>query len=378
MDAQKPVLVIFHGATGREPAERLVAQARVAVARRTATEALKAGFGGVLVATDAPELFGGLPAGVEIEADAKDSTFGFLARLQSIVETRGLAQPVVMGSGSLPLLGAAEFSDVAQRLSAMPEGCVTNNFFSSDLTGWTPGAAVTRLRDVPRDNVLPRRLRDQAGLRATTLARTTATTFDLDTPADLVVLALQESLDKTVREAMPEFPMPLDRYRAVMRAVCDPNAQVVVAGRVSSSAWQYLETETASRVRLLSEERGLATAAPGHRARSVLGFLWESVGAERFFEQLAELGDVAVLDTRVIEAHVGATPSREDRFESDLYRWRAIEDPFLREFTWAAGKSKQPVLLGGHSLVSGGLMALTDAAWRENDRRISNLLIPQD
>ena len=378
MDAGKPVLVIFHGATGKEPAERMVAQTRVAVARRTITEALKAGFGGVVVATDSPDQFQGLPADVEIEVDAKGAPFGFLERLQGIVQARALERPVVMGSGSLPLLGAAELGDVAAKLGAMDEGCVTNNFFSSDLTGWTPGRAVSRLRDVTRDNVLPRRLRDQAGLRSTTLPRTTATTFDLDTPADMIVLALQEGLPREIRVAMPEPPIPLDRYRAVMRAVCDPLAQVVIAGRVSSSAWQYLETETASRVRLLSEERGLATAGPGHKARSVLGFLWEAVGAERFFEQLGELGDVAVLDTRVIEAHVGATPSREDRFESDLYRWRAIEDPFLREFTWAAGKSTQPVLLGGHSLVSGGLMALTDAAWRENDRRISNLLIPQD
>lgn len=378
MDAEKPVLVMFHGATGSEPAERLVARTRVAVARWTIAEALKAEFGGVIVATDAPDEFKGLPAGVEIEADKKGAPFGFLERLQGIIGSRGLVRPVVMGSGSLPLMGRAELGTVAMRLSAMAEGCVTNNFFSSDLTGWTPGGAVARLRDVTRDNVLPRQLRDQAGLRSTTLPRTTATTFDLDTPADMIVLALQEGLPKAIRDGMPEPPIPLDRYRAVMRAVCDPNAQVVVAGRVSSSAWQYLETETASRVRLLSEERGLATAGPRHRARSVLGFLWEAVGAERFFEELAELGDVAVLDTRVIEAHVRATPSREDRFESDLYRWRAIEDSFLREFTWAAARSKQPVLLGGHSLVSGGLMALTDAAWRENDRRISNLLIPQD
>jgi hypothetical protein len=192
------------------------------------------------------------------------------------------------------------------------------------------------------------------------------------------VLALQEHLPPEIRAAIPEIPMPIDRYQRVMKLVCDPQAQLVVAGRVSSSAWQYLETETACRVRLLSEERGLATAAPGHRARSVLGFLLEAVGVERFCEQLCDLGDAVVLDTRVIEAHVGATPSREDRFQSDLYRWQAIEDPFLRELTRAAARAPKPVLLGGHSLVSGGLMALTDAAWRENDRRISNMLIPSD
>jgi hypothetical protein len=96
----------------------------------------------------------------------------------------------------------------------------------------------------------------------------------------------------------------------------------------------------------------------------------EAVGVERFFERLAELGEAAVLDTRVIEAHMGVTPSREDRFQSDLMNWEAIEDPFLRRFTEGAAKAPRPVLLGGHSLVAGGLMALNDIAWAENDRRL--------
>ena len=378
MDASLPVLVIFHGDTGREPAERIVAVVRAASARHAASEALRAGFGGVVIATDDPRAFAGLTQPVEVECDEPGTEFGFLERLTGIIERHGLRRPVVMGSGSLPLLDAAAFAEVGRVLTSGDSCAVTNNFFSSDLTGWTPGSVVGRLSDAARDNVLPRRLRDQAGLRSTVLARTTATTFDLDTPADLVVLSLQDQLPAAIRTAIPDVSFPVERYQAVMRLVCEPGAQLVVAGRASSAAWQYLETETACRVRLLSEERGLATAPPGHRARSVLGFLLEAVGVERFVEHLCELGDAAVLDTRVLESHCGASPSREDRFQSDLYRWKAIEDPFLRELTWAVSRAPNPILLGGHSLVSGGLMALTDAAWRENDRRISNMLIPQD
>ena len=121
---------------------------------------------------------------------------------------------------------------------------------------------------------------------------------------------------------------------------------------------------------LFAEERGLATAPPGYQARSVLGFLLEEVGPERFFQRMSELGDGAVIDTRVIEAHLGLEPSREDRFQSDLLNPEAIQDPFLRHFTKAAAKATIPVLLGGHSLVSGGLMAINDIAWLENDRRL--------
>lgn len=102
--------------------------------------------------------------------------------------------------------------------------------------------------------------------------------------------------------------------------------------------------------------------------RSLLGFYLEEVGPRRLFAALAELGDAAVIDTRVLLAHLGLEPSREDRFLSDLGRWQEIREPFLRELTRAAAEAPIPVLLGGHALVSGGLMALNEFAWRERER----------
>jgi hypothetical protein len=51
-------------------------------------------------------------------------------------------------------------------------------------------------------------------------------------------------------------------------------------------------------------------------------------------------------------------PSPADRFNSDLRRPNDIADSFLRNFTAAALAAPIPVVLGGHSLVSGGLLAL--------------------
>ncbi|HZP26437.1 MAG TPA: hypothetical protein VFB90_05255, partial [Dehalococcoidia bacterium] len=70
----------------------------------------------------------------------------------------------------------------------------------------------------------------------------------------------------------------------------------------------------------------------------------------------------------VLLTHRGDLPGAEDRFLSDLGRWQDIDEPFLREFTRAACESDLPVLLGGHSLVSGGLMLLAEHAWQEHDR----------
>src|SRR3712207_986789 len=135
-------------------------------------------------------------------------------------------------------------------------------------------------------------------------------------------------------------------------------------------AWQYLERNTACRVRLYAEERGMQ--ADGREAaglvRSLLGYYIDAVGLERTFRTLAGMADAACIDSRVLTAHAGRTPSREDRFNADLGHAEQIRDPMLRDLTAAAAAAPIPVLLGGHALVSGGLMALVQAAWDEHDR----------
>lgn len=101
--------------------------------------------------------------------------------------------------------------------------------------------------------------------------------------------------------------------------------------------------------------------------RSLLGFYIEEGGCERFFGLLAELGDAAIIDTRVLLAHKRIAASRTDRFLSDARQPDGIGDPFLREFTRAATEARIPVLLGGHALVSGGLMALSEFAWEQSE-----------
>ena len=370
MPYARPVLVMLHGGTGDGQAERMLAAARIAAARDTATSAIAAGFEAVIIATDSPRAFDLLPPGVLIDPDPPGEPFAFGPRLRGVIARYGLARPAVMGSGSVPLLGVSELALVVEQLESRDARFVTNNFYSADFTAFTPGEAIERAGDLPRDTFLPRRLRDNAGLASVILPRTTATQFDLDTPADLAVLALDETLSPALAAALPRDELPLAPYRAVMRILCDREAELAIAGRVGAVTWQHLERESACRKRMLSEERGLATAPPGYRPRSVLGFLLEEVGVRRFVGRLCELGDAVVLDTRVLEAHLGIQPSREDRFRSDLLQPAGIADEFLRKLTEAVLDAPRPILLGGHSLVSGGLMLLNDIAWRENDRRL--------
>jgi hypothetical protein len=154
-----------------------------------------------------------------------------------------------------------------------------------------------------------------------------------------------------------------DAYIHVARqALMTPAKQVIIAGRVSQSTWAYLESKTLCWMRVFSEERGMRASGrlAGGLVRSLLADYLELVGLERFFAEMGELADAVFLDSRVIlAAHKrGAWPSPADRFNSDLRRPAEIADPFLHDFTSAALAAPIPIVLGGHSLVSGGLLAL--------------------
>ena len=115
------------------------------------------------------------------------------------------------------------------------------------------------------------------------------------------------------------------------------------------------------------EERGLrAIGLPPEEAglprppRSVLGLLVDERGPGALGEILAQLGDAALIDTRVLLAHrlgadESAWPSPEDRYASDLLLPDAIEDEWLRDLTTSARDAAVPVALGGHTLVGPAL-----------------------
>jgi hypothetical protein len=111
-------------------------------------------------------------------------------------------------------------------------------------------------------------------------------------------------------------------------------------------------------------------------ARSLLGYHLDAVGMTRFFKALGNLGQAVFLDNRVIFAHRGLWPTAADRFYSDLRQPGQIEDPFVRALTEAAIAAPVPVIMGGHSLVAGGMYALIEAAWARG-RDVARHVIPQ-
>jgi hypothetical protein len=355
--------------------EGLMRRALEAAALDVLESALETGSFGdvVLVADRAP--VEPLPNGVRITLDDTAEPFHFGERLTEAVDDSGCGRFVYVGAGAAPLLGAADLASLAARMDADGPLCVTNNFYSADLFALRPAGLVRRIEPwPPADNGVPRALKEQLDVVIDELPRTTATQLNLDSPIDLVAIGLANAGGPRLRALVKQWDPDSARLAAAARVLTDRHGEVLIAGRVSSRAWRYLESETACRVRLLSEERGMTAAGRDTdlSARSMLGQLIDVVGVERCFHELIpQLCDAAFIDIRPVIAHLGWQPSRADRFAADLGLADQIEDLGLRGLVVAAAAAPVPVILGGHSLVVGALMLLNDWVWSEHDRLLT-------
>ena len=357
--------VLFFGPGGASDVETQLDRIRIAIGSGTLRRAAAAGFAPLIAVTADPagaRAFIG--AGAETIAP-RSEPFHFGTELKRIVDERRIDRVCAIGAGAGALMSADDFASIRDELEHAPALVLSNNYYSADLVALTPTSALGAIALPATDNPLPRLLHQQAGLPSRQLPRSAATLLDVDTPPDATVLLRHPQCPPELR-SVGAFEADLgSRVDALMALVTTPERELLVAGRVGAPVWSYLESQTASRVRMLAEERGMQAAgrdASGD-ARTALGFLYELVGPTVFFARMRELGDGMLFDSRVLFAHLGWRPSAADRFASDLFRPEAIEHPGVREFTAAARAADFPLLLGGQTLVSGVLWTMVDAAW---------------
>jgi hypothetical protein len=377
MSGSQVSLVIMTGSGGGSEVERMVALARQAITLDTVERALAVeAIGRIVLATDSASLAESLPCPEPVEGRGKPvlielgtpgEEFHFGQRLRELINSQGLERVFYIGGGSSALLSGEEMGHIAETLLSAEELVIANNFYSTDFAAFVPAKAINSIEPstLTLDNDLAWRLVKRAGLPCKELPRNAATQLDVDTPSDLMTLKPHPGVGPHTRRYLDSLKLDTSHIELALKLFTDRKAEVLVAGRVSASTWAYLESETACRVRLFAEERGMR--ASGRQAQgeavSLLGFYLEEVGFERFFATLAKMGQAAFLDSRVLFAHRRIWPSAADRFYSDLRQAEKINDPWVRRFTQAAIEAPIPVILGGHSLVSGGLYALVEAAW---------------
>lgn len=315
--------------------------------------------------------------------ESGEEPFHFGETLHRVCRKHSIERVVYIGGGAMPLATPQAVRDLAQAVSG--EGfCVTsNNLYSADLAAFYPASALERIELPPTDNDLAWRLHFRAGLPFAPTPRTLATQFDIDTPTDLAALWMfgkstptrgaksstrdvQTRLGSHLTELLPQVPriMPrlADNIRDVFQVMSTKRAQLLVAGRVGSWVWRRLEVNLPCQTRIFSEERGMQASGRDVRGevRTLLGLYVDAKGVNATIKAMEQLCDAAVLDTRVLFAHRKLTVSRTDRFASDALLPYEVSDGWVRDLTAAAALASFPILLGGHSLISGGLWALSE------------------
>jgi hypothetical protein len=373
-------LIIMAGGGGETPAEQAVAGACRAAARDAIERALGAGAAErIIVATDQAawaDTLSDLPVTIDLDTPAlsigegSGTPFHFGRRLAGVIGRHDVHRAFYLGGGSASLMDGATLRAVADSIRHDDGVIVTNNIFSSDWAAFVPAEAAVKCADQLRsDNSLGWVLSRTCGLTAREWLRSAATQFDLDTPTDLIIAGLDRP-DRSVRPVRsigPHLSAHIaalgwddSHVRTARQTLLTPAKQVIIAGRVPQSTLALLEGRTLCWLRVFSEERGMRASGrlSGGLVRSLLADYLTLVGLGRFFAEMGELADAMFLDSRVIMAARGGWPLPADRFNSDLRRLDDIADPFLRDFTAAALAAPIPVVLGGHSLVSGGLLAL--------------------
>ena len=332
------------------PLESWVAAERAVIAERHSAAFARGGADSVRIVAGPPD----------------DTPFG--ARLRALIATERPGGVVVLGSGSIPLARSVDYRAFCAAAASGERQALANNRYSADIVAVGCAERLADVPDLPADNALPRWLEEVAGYTVADLRRRWRLGIDIDGPLDVLLVG---------RPTLPvaagvELDLVGRRLSAVARVVADRRAEFFVAGRTSSSTLAWLERSVPARVRALVEERGLRAAsrlaqAPGDRPgpeprppASVLGALLDRDGPGELGARLAEFGEAAVVDTRVLLAHrlgqgESGWPSAEDRFASDLLLAGRVQDPWLRELTASAASAPIPVLLGGHTLVGPGL-----------------------
>jgi hypothetical protein len=367
--SDRVTLVLMVGGGGQSEVERALSGAHRAAARdllemMLSTELSTDLIDRAVVATDDAswsDTLADLP--IEVDLDSSGETFHLGQRLVGLIERYDAQRVLYSGGASAPLLSVEHWNEVLTRLAGAGRLVLTNNLHSCDWVGFAPAREVASLvaREA-NDNAIAWVLAHEGGMPVESLPVSAATRFDLDTPADLLIAQRHPGIGPRLRRFLDELGWEAPWLDAVLAEMCREGGSLAVIGRASATAWAALERATRCWVRVFAEERGMRASGRQEQGevRSLLSDYLELVGFEGFFAELAALVEGVLFDNRVILAARGLWPSAADRFNSDLYRWEKVEEPFLRRFTQAAAESGVPMVLGGHSVVAGGLLALVE------------------
>ncbi|MBE0636794.1 hypothetical protein IH601_12415 [Candidatus Bipolaricaulota bacterium] len=352
--------VIFHPAAGESELEQMVASAREASAGDLVAS-LRPLVAAVIVvcSPDTAAAFDALGADVLPIADPDEFHFG--DTLKRVIREHALDSAIYFGSGSGTLLSPDQLETLVRFAQRSQPCALFNNFYSCDFAVFSDAPSLLGLALPHTDNAMGFLLAD-SGIDCYSLPRLLETQFDLDTPIDLLLLKTADRGGPILRGVLDQCPLHHPSLQAVSAQLIERTSLVYLVGRVSPATWQAFEQQVACRTAGMIEGRGMKAYAD--RQPPVLSNLFREKGFGDFFSALEDSAEAAIIDSRPLLALGGTLPSAQERFSSDLYRISELQDPIWSEFTQQALDCSIPILLGGHSLVSGGLHLLSEICWK--------------
>jgi hypothetical protein len=359
-----PDVIIFEGNLAHSPVEEMLIQARHGALRDNLDKLLVLPeVERVILVTNRPELAEISHDKVYIELNSTPPLqFAFGRELLRIIMKYQIRSVMCMGGAAVPLIKPAELVDALSRIAGRERCYVTNNVQSADLLAFNPASVLEHYPAPETDNALVLLLRYDAGFEQLLMPATLGTQFDIDTPTDLLILADSPYGGPCLRQALSAMDLDTTAVRRVKDVLRGEFPEVALIGRIGAPAVARINHNFKVRLRVFSEERGMKALGRLDRNEvvSLLGYWLEEIGPKRFFDYLEKTVSAALIDTRVLFAHMKKPLSDADRFYSDLGMYEKVQDPFVRDFTRAAVECAIPALLGGHSLVTGCVWALVE------------------
>jgi hypothetical protein len=297
---------------------------------------------------------------------ASGSDFHFGRRLAAWCASAGGGPTAYFGGAAAPLLSAEALSALLKGALAGTSGeAWVNNLHSSDWCIFTATpAALASIKDQSKDNGLGWGLATAAGVHVHAMPSTAASRADIDTPIDPHLLQGHPAVGEHLKRFISASGDPGLRIRVgqLLSLLGSEGASLAIIGRSSSSVWAELERRTRIWIRLYVEERGMVASGRVARGevRSLISDLLKQLGPERFVDRLGQMADGVLWDNRVWMAAVGRWPSARDRYAADLGWLHDVKSEGLRRLSQAVKASTMPILVGGHGLVSGGVLALLE------------------
>ncbi|MGE5560198.1 MAG: hypothetical protein ACM3XN_03970 [Chloroflexota bacterium] len=368
MRSEKPVsVVIFEGGDPQDALVRRLTEVRKQVTLDTIAKLGQLrGIDRIILCTNYGDLADAAQQlGATIDFSG-DGPFHFGRRLAAIIRRFAVERILYMGGASCPIIAPGELQWAIDQVAAGDGIVVMNNTQSADIVGFAPATAIDRIEPPENDNFLGFLLRE-AGLQRVLIPNSPRINYDLDTPTDYVILTVLPWAGPRTAAAVRELGFSTAPAVALKQALSTHGAEIALIGRVGPTVIGFLNANFAVRTRVFSEERGMKALGreSGGLVRTLIGEFIAATGPEVFFERLGTVASACLFDTRPYFAGLSERVSEHDRFCSDLGLYEEIRHPDVRRFTRAAVDATIHPVLGGHSLVSGGLWALAETVLQE-------------